>query len=494
MTLKTRENAMAENYFGLTDVGQVRSNNEDTFIAQKTADNRYIIASVIDGVGGYAGGEVAAALAREEIIKHMNSGNSDIVPAMINAFKQASKTIYDRKRQEKELESMACVATLAMVDVESNKFYYAHVGDTRLYLLRDGSLVKISKDHSFVGFLEDSGRLSESAAMNHPKRNEINKALGFDVLIDTDDAYIETGESPFLSGDMLLLCSDGLTDLVDKDGIVSIITQNTSLQEKASQLIKAANNNGGKDNVTVVLVQNTKMAQSVTATMPTPLVKKKSVENTVVTTAQTPVTKEETKPVEAPAKKSNVLATILGVLCLLLLASSVWLYLQWQSKAATVTQTTETVVAQQKKNRNPQEIKLQDAIDKATGDTVILSDTAFKQPVIISDTLQIKRDTLYLKGNIVLQRDSSYSGPAILIANNCKTMVLEGMKFQNFDTAIFLNNNEFYLRHVQFVNCKQAVQNVFSFAKDKMITSAFPYLTYRADSVITATPKPNGTR
>jgi serine/threonine protein phosphatase PrpC len=493
MTLKTRENAMAENYFGLTDVGQVRSNNEDTFIAQKTADNRYIIASVIDGVGGYAGGEVAAALAREEIIKHMNSGNSDIVPTMINAFKLASKTIYNRKRQEKELESMACVATLAMVDAENNKFYYAHVGDTRLYLLRDGSLVKISKDHSFVGFLEDSGRLSESAAMNHPKRNEINKALGFDVLIDTDDAYIETGESPFLSGDMLLLCSDGLTDLVDKDGIVSIITQNTSLQEKASQLIKAANNNGGKDNVTVVLVQNTKMAQSVTATMPTPLVKKKSVENTVVTTAQTPVTKEETKPVEAPAKKSNVLATILGVLCLLLLAISVWLYFQWQSKGATVTQTAEPMVTQQK-NRNPQEIKLQEAIDNATGDTVILSDTVFKQPVIISDTLHIKRDTLYLKGNITLKRDSSYSGPAMVVANNCKTMVLEGITFKDFDTAISLNNNEFYLRHVQFVNCKQAVQNVFSFAKHKMITSAFPYLTYRADSVTTATPKPNGSR
>jgi serine/threonine protein phosphatase PrpC len=493
MTSKTRENAMAENYFGLTDVGQVRTNNEDTFIAQKTADNRYIIASVIDGVGGYTGGEVAAALAHEEIIKHMNSGNSDIIPAMINAFKLASKTIYDRKRQEKELESMACVATLAMVDVESNKFYYAHVGDTRLYLLRDGSLVKISKDHSFVGFLEDSGRLSESAAMNHPKRNEINKALGFDVLIDTDGSYIETGESPFLSGDMLLLCSDGLTDLVDKNEIISIIIQNNSLKEKATLLVNAANNNGGKDNITVVLVQNTKTAQSFGAAMPTPVVKKKPIEDAIIAPVQTPVAKPEAKPVEAPASKSNVLPIVLGIICLLLLGSSVWLYLQWKSKGTTVTQTSEPIVAQQN-NRNPQEIKLQEAIDKATGDTVILSDTAFKQPVIISDTLHIKRDTLYFKGSITLQRDSSYSGPAIVVANNCKTMVLEGVKFQNFDTAIFLNNNEFYLRHVQFENCKQAVQNVYTFAKDKMITSAFPYLTYRTDSVTTVTSKPNGNR
>ncbi|MFD1257854.1 protein phosphatase 2C domain-containing protein [Mucilaginibacter terrae] len=484
---------MAENYFGLTDVGQVRSNNEDTFIAQKTADNRYVLASVIDGVGGYTGGEVAAALAREEIIQQMDELSGDIITAMISAFKLAGKRIYDRKRQEKELESMACVATLAIVDVENNQFYYAHVGDTRLYLLRDGSLVKITKDHSFVGFLEDSGRISESAAMNHPKRNEINKALGFDTLIDTDNAYIETGDSPFLSGDMLLLCSDGLTDLVDKNEIISILTQNTSLKDKATQLINAANNYGGKDNITVVLVQNNKTAQSFSATMPTPVVKKKIIEDTVTAPIQTSPAKPITKPAEVTAKKGNGLSYILGMLCLLLLASAVWLYLQWQGKSAVIVQATEQIVAQKRK-RNSQEIKLQEAIDKAAGDTLILSDTAFKQPVIISDTLHIKRDTLYLKGNIVLQRDSAYSGPAMRVTSKCRSMVLEGFKFQNFDTAIALNNNEFYLRHVQFVNCRQAVQNVYTFVENKLVSSAFPYLTYRADSISNTTNKPNGSR
>ena len=104
---------------------------------------------------------------------------------------------------------MACVLTLAVVDIEKNKFYYAHVGDTRLYLFRDNTLVKVSKDHSFVGFLEESGRLTEEAAMQHPKRNEINKALGLGVKFSASDDYIETGESPFLPGDLLLLCSDG---------------------------------------------------------------------------------------------------------------------------------------------------------------------------------------------------------------------------------------------------------------------------------------------
>jgi serine/threonine protein phosphatase PrpC len=109
---------------------------------------------------------------------------------------------------------------MALVDIANNKFYYTHVGDTRLYLFRD-SLVKVSRDHSFVGFLEDNGKLSEEAAMRHPKRNEINKALGFDAQIASKD-YIETGESPFLPGDMLLLCSDGLTDMVNNSAITSI--------------------------------------------------------------------------------------------------------------------------------------------------------------------------------------------------------------------------------------------------------------------------------
>ncbi len=93
---------------------------------------------------------------------------------------------------------MACVLTCVVAHIKNNKFYYAHVGDTRLYLLRDHSLVKISKDHSVVGFLEESGRLSEEDAMRHPRRNEINKALGFEEDIDAD--LIETGESPFLTG------------------------------------------------------------------------------------------------------------------------------------------------------------------------------------------------------------------------------------------------------------------------------------------------------
>jgi serine/threonine protein phosphatase PrpC len=259
---------MADQFYGLTDTGKERKNNEDTFIAQTTANSRYVIACVIDGVGGYSGGEIAAALARDTILQRLNRPSGEIIPMMVDCFNQANVNILEEKKQVKEHDSMACVATLALVDIENNLFYFTHVGDTRLYLLRDQTLVKITHDQSFVGFLEDSGRLDEAAAMAHPKRNEINKALGFEASLAKDSDYIETGQSPFLPGDTLLLCSDGLTDMVAKADITDILTTKASLKDKCRLLIEAANHNGGRDNITAVLVQNNKQPLKHDANMP----------------------------------------------------------------------------------------------------------------------------------------------------------------------------------------------------------------------------------
>lgn len=250
---------MAENIAGITDTGRVRENNEDTFIAEQTPNDALIIACVIDGVGGYAYGEVAAAVARQAILDCFSPplgkmAPPDRVPRLKAALITANDRIFAEKQRDSDYDKMACVLTLAIVDLENNQFLYAHVGDTRLYLLRDESLIKIAQDHSFVGFLEDTGRLSEAAAMRHPKRNEIDRALGFYPQIDTPDDYIETGQSPFLPGDMLLLCSDGLTDLVPRQAITAILTGAGSLAQKGADLVAAANEKGGKDNITVVLV------------------------------------------------------------------------------------------------------------------------------------------------------------------------------------------------------------------------------------------------
>ena len=235
---------MAENVVGLTDTGRVRENNEDTFIAEQIQNGTLIITCVIDGVGGYVYGEVAAAVAREAILDCFARPSAELPAVDIMSMLKASlitanERIFAEKQRDSDYDKMACVLTLAVVDTENNQFRYAHVGDTRLYLLRDDSLVKIAQDHSFVGFLEDTGRLSEAAATRHPKCNGINKALGFLPRIDTPDDYIETGQSPFLPGDTLLLCSDGLTDLVTKKEITDILTGAGSLAEKGTELVAA---------------------------------------------------------------------------------------------------------------------------------------------------------------------------------------------------------------------------------------------------------------
>ncbi|MDB5197036.1 MAG: serine/threonine-protein phosphatase, partial [Flaviaesturariibacter sp.] len=241
---------MAETIYGITDTGKQRQNNEDAFIAEPVLKDTFLAAGVIDGVGGYEGGEVAAAIAKTTLLNYFSVPSGAITSMLGEALRAANDKILQHKKDSGANDKMACVATLALVEKGTNKFYYAHVGDTRLYLFRDGSLVKITKDQSFVGFLEDSGRISEAEAMQHPKRNEINKALGFEVIPAASD-YIETGESPFLPGDILLLCSDGLTDMIDKAKIIDILNATTTLEQKGAALIAAANGAGGKDNITV---------------------------------------------------------------------------------------------------------------------------------------------------------------------------------------------------------------------------------------------------
>src|SRR6476660_2642854 len=268
---------MADNFFGLTDTGRIRDNNEDAFIAQAIFNKQWVLASVIDGVGGYEGGEVAASITREEFLSSFTNIPADPVGKMKEAIISSNDRIYKAKLESGKNPSMACVVTLALVDIKNNKFYYAHVGDTRLYLYRDHSLIKVTRDQSFVGYLEDSGRLSEEEAMKHPKRNEINKALGFDTQSILADDYIETGESPFLPGDSLLICSDGLSDMIGSSRISQVLEKKSTLEQKAAELIEAANEAGGKDNITVVLVQNNKKPLKQPASKPV-LVKKKKIE------------------------------------------------------------------------------------------------------------------------------------------------------------------------------------------------------------------------
>ncbi|WP_316753809.1 PP2C family protein-serine/threonine phosphatase [Pedobacter gandavensis] len=462
---------MDSNYFGITDTGKVRSNNEDTFIAEKIAGTDFVLACVIDGVGGYTGGEVAAAIARETLLKLMVHPSGDLAQLMKNAITEANDQILAAKQLNKTYEDMACVLSIAIADLKNNQFYYAHVGDTRLYLLRDNSLIKISKDQSFVGFMEDSGRLTEEQAMQHPKRNEINKALGFAGNIAEQEDYIETGQSPFLPGDLMLLCSDGLSDMVNKEGITNILLKDLSLGQKGQALTDLANANGGRDNITVVLVKNDKASFVHEATKPVSPAKKKKLA-TVVSAAKYEV-KENVEPgdtviqgdslvpenkvvsnQEQDKKQGSKLNPILFVIIALVLAAIAWFFWKQESTEINLKPVPDSIAVE-----TSQAFKLQDTLNKLKGNILILDTAVFKSPILITEAIRINRDSLYLKAesNLVIKSDTSYKGQAFLIAPTNKSTLLENFTFENFDDVSALQKKGVLLKNVKFIRTDGSV-------------------------------------
>ena len=497
---------MDKNYFGITDTGRVRDNNEDTFIAEKTSGNDLIIASVIDGVGGYSGGEIASAIARKSILQHLSLPNADVPALMKDAIIDADTQIMAEKLKVKDHEKMACVLTLAVADLNRNLFHYAHVGDTRLYLLRDGTLIKITKDQSFVGFMEDTGRLTEEQAMRHPKRNEINKALGFGINISGQEDYIERGQSPFLPGDTLLICSDGLSDMVNKQEITSILTgRSASLQEKGERLIAAANRNGGLDNITVVLVKNDKQTQVHEAAKP---VAKKAAEAVVappLQPASTPAkhtatgqsvstgrrqSDPENRKTEAGSSGATArprtnkgLVGFLVALCILLFSVNAWLL--WQNHLNEKAATDRLKLSTIKPPRNVQEKKLQDTLNKLKGNMLILTDSLFKSPILITEPLQINRDTLYLiaQNGMVIKRDTSFKEIPIEIKPASKHVLLENFTFEDFNTVISSQNNALVFKNVRFINSPNAIRIIYNFPAGRYINGKIPRSTFKTDSL-----------
>lgn len=242
-------------YFGDTDMGRQRTNNEDAFIAEQLNDTT-ILAAAIDGVGGYEGGEVAAEIAQTEIPRFLRQfRNGERLELLKQAVVSANNAIFERRQTDASRPNMSCVLTSALIDVKHKVISMVHVGDTRLYQFRHHQLVKLSHDHSLVGYREEMGDLTEEQAMHHPQRNVISRDVGSDHHEVADHDFLEAADFPLLPNSTLLFCSDGLTDLITSAQIISVLEQNISLKQKTAALIQLANEAGGKDNITVVLVE-----------------------------------------------------------------------------------------------------------------------------------------------------------------------------------------------------------------------------------------------
>ena len=241
---------------GKTDMGRIRTNNEDAFVAQQLWDENTYLAIAIDGVGGYEGGEIAADIARKNIPEFLlASSNGERVELLKQAVTAANNAIFEAREADPEHGQMSCVLTAAIIDVAQKQISMAHVGDSRLYSFHNGELKKLSHDHSLIGYREEIGDLSEEEAMHHPQRNVIGRDVGSQKHKANDDDFIEAQVFPLLPNTTLLFCSDGLTDMITSATITSVLSRGMKLEEKADALIKAALDAGGKDNVTVVLFE-----------------------------------------------------------------------------------------------------------------------------------------------------------------------------------------------------------------------------------------------
>ena len=224
---------------GRTDVGRQRSANEDSFFVNPP------LFAVADGMGGAKAGEVASAVAVEAVEGATESGES-AETELANIVRQANRRIYDLAVADESRRGMGTTLTLAKV--HGDEVSLAHVGDSRAYLLRGGELEQLTRDHSLVAELERSGQITPEAAEHHPQRSIITRALGPEPDVEVD-TYTLAGRD----GDAFLICSDGLTSMISDDEVASILRSAGSLDEAADELVRAANQSGGKDNITVIL-------------------------------------------------------------------------------------------------------------------------------------------------------------------------------------------------------------------------------------------------
>jgi protein phosphatase len=224
---------------GTTDVGRQRSTNEDSLVCAPP------FFAVADGMGGAKAGEVASGLAVKVFEEHEDS--QEPAEAQLRAIlEEANRRIFELATSDESRRGMG--TTLTAAKLADGDVSLAHVGDSRAYRLRDGALEQITNDHSLVAELERSGQISPEAAEHHPQRSIITRALG-----PEPDVEVDTYTVPGRSGDVFLLCSDGLTGMVSDDEVATILRGASSLGEAADALVRAANQSGGKDNITVVL-------------------------------------------------------------------------------------------------------------------------------------------------------------------------------------------------------------------------------------------------
>ncbi len=238
--------------FAKTDIGKARDMNQDYYYIspENSQINLYILA---DGMGGYTGGEIASKLATISAKNYIESNfeetlteKEEIVKLIKNSMEYANMVVYEKSKEDKELEGMG--TTLEVCLIYNNIVYIGHIGDSRIYIQREEKLKKLTIDHSYVEKLVKDGTITKEEAINHPKKNMLTKALGCMAFVEVDVTEVDLHKD-----DIILICSDGLTNMVEEETINNVIKED--YKSAPEKLIELANNNGGYDNITALVIR-----------------------------------------------------------------------------------------------------------------------------------------------------------------------------------------------------------------------------------------------
>lgn len=239
--------------FAKTDIGKMRNMNQDCIYVSSEEDSikLYILA---DGMGGYNGGEIASNLAVESVKNYVKNyfasiqlDRDSILQFLKEAMEYANRMVYQKSREEESLEEMG--TTLEICLIYGNKVFIAHIGDSRVYRVRKNFIRRLTTDHSYVEKLVKDGTITREQAYTHPKKNMLIQALGCGLEIQP-----EIMVKGFLKEDVLVICSDGLTNMVSENEIYGILR--TDIEKANEVLVSRANENGGLDNISVIIVEN----------------------------------------------------------------------------------------------------------------------------------------------------------------------------------------------------------------------------------------------
>ncbi len=236
---------------GKTDIGIVRTNNEDSiFVSNEAIGNLPNLYIVADGMGGHKAGEVASSKSIEFFCQYAQnniSDNMELLDFIISAMTFANDSV--KEIAELDMTCFGMGTTFTTVVISQNKAFIGHIGDSRVYLIRDNKIEQLTSDHSYVNELVKAGQITAEEAKYHPERNKITRVLGMVSPILADGKICE-----ILPGDQLFLCSDGVTTMLEDDELLNILLQPTDSSSKVESIINEANRRGGNDNSSVILI------------------------------------------------------------------------------------------------------------------------------------------------------------------------------------------------------------------------------------------------